>query len=240
MVSYEEFHPFVYWWIAFYKDGTCLPRFDVNTGKENELKDIDQTKLDRFGLFPFSASMATLVNVAAGKVIVKEVENLPYFIMRVQEGHRLIYTRRSAIHIFTYQHCDKCGYEWQWMMGHKEEEKTEVGFLIHSNHVMQYWEGKAIPCGQCPKCASFNAIVCPECKDVLINELKRSDSDEHYFKCPKCNKEYPRYIRLLENSLRQAIYLLGHQTTIGGKNVKQIMFINEDGIIDLSSNFDYK
>lgn len=235
----EEFHPFVFWWIAFYKDGTCLPRFDVNTGIENFFKDIDQTKLDRFGLFPFSASMALLVNVASGKVIAREVENLPYFILKLKDNQRLISVRRCAIHQFDYQHCDKCGYEWQWMMGHKEEE-TEIGFLIHSNHVMQYWEGKAIPCGQCPKCGSFNAVVCPECKDTLINELKRPDSEEHYFKCPKCNKEHPRYIRLLEGSLRAAIYLLGYQTTVDGKNMKQIMFINEDGSFEMNENFNYK
>jgi DNA-directed RNA polymerase subunit M/transcription elongation factor TFIIS len=240
-MAYEDFYPLVFWWIAFYNDGTCLPKFDIKTGKENSFKDIDQTKLDKFGLFPFNASFALKVNLFAGKTIARDVENLPYFIMKFQVNQRPIYVRRCAIHTFSYQHCDKCGYEWQWMPTHKDGEKTEVDLLTHPNYVMQEWQGKKYPCAQCPKCGSFNSVVCPECKDTLISEMKGAkEGDGHIFKCQKCKKEYPRYIKYLESSLRGATYLFGYQTTIEGENHKQIMFISEDGTFELNENFNYK
>jgi hypothetical protein len=241
-MSEESFHPLVYFWIAFYKNGTCIPQFDVETGSVNSFQDIDQTKLDRFGLFPFNASLTIRANISAGFVIAREVAGLPHFVMKLQGNQRLIYVRRNFIHIFTYSHCDKCGYEWQWSpTTHKDGEQSEVGLLFHPNYIPQTWEGKNYPCAQCPKCGSFNAVVCPECKDTLISEVERPEKkDEHYFKCHKCNKEYPRYICQLEGFKRRLIYLMGHQTTVDGKNVKQIMFINEDGTFELSEDFNYK
>ena len=45
-----------YFWIAEYKD-SALPQFDPETGKENLFKEIDQSKLIRFGLYPFSIKL---------------------------------------------------------------------------------------------------------------------------------------------------------------------------------------
>jgi len=235
----EKFHSLVYFWVAFYRDGSCLPQFDVNTGKENSFNDIDQSILDKFGLFPFNTSLAVNANMAAGFVVAKEVENLPYFMMQLKENQRLISVRRNYIHLYIYQHCDKCSYDWQWMGGHKEGEVGKVGLIIHENHIVQEWKGKKYGLAICPKCGSFNSIVCPECKDTLINELEKPNVKEHYFKCPKCNKEYPRYIQTFENTMRILVYLLGYQTTVDGKNVKQIMFIQEDGTFELNENFNY-
>lgn len=241
MSNEANYHSLVLMWIAFYKDGMCLPQFDIETGKMNEFKDIDQANLDRFGLFPINAPLAIKANMSSGFTIVREAENLPYFVMKLQDSQRLIYTRRNYIHVFTYQHCDKCGYEWQWFPTYKDGEETEIGLLAHPNYVLQTWKGKNYPCAQCPKCGSFNAVVCPECNDTLINEIKRVEkADEHFFKCPKCGKEHPRYIRLLEGSKRRLVYLMGHQTTVDGKNVKQIMYINEDGTFELNEDFNYK
>lgn len=232
----ETFHPLVYFWIAFYKDETCLPQFDIESGKENNFTDIDQSKLDRFGIFPFTTTMAFNANRMKGFTVAREIENLPYFIMKLQENQRLIFFRRNKIHIFTYLHCNKCSYDWQWMGGHGEKAKTEIGLLVHSNHIIQEWVGKKYPLAVCPKCGEFNAIVCPDCKDTLINELKKAGSEEHYFKCPKCNKEYIRHIQLLEDSLRALVYIIGYQTTVDGKNSKQVMFISENGTFEMSDN----
>jgi uncharacterized protein YbaR (Trm112 family) len=232
----ETFHPLVYFWIAFYKDNTCLPQFDIENGKENNFVDIDQSKLDKFGIFPFTTALALSANRMKGFIVAREVENLPYFMMKLQENQRLIFVRRNKIHVFSYLHCNKCGYDWQFMSGYKEGAKTEIGLLVHSNNIIQEWAGKKYSLGVCPKCGSFNAIVCPECKDTLINELKKGGSEEHYFKCPKCNKEYVRYIQMLEDNMRTLAYLLGYQTTIEGKNSKQVIFINEDGTFELSDN----
>jgi hypothetical protein len=240
-MSDETVHPLVFFWIAFYRDGTCLPQFDIETGRGNDFKDIDQTKLDKFGLFPFSGEFSIKVNISAGKTIARGLEILPYFIMQLKDDKRLISWRRNYIHTFTYQHCDKCGYEWQWIPDRKDGEKTDIGLLIHPKHVVQEWLGKFYPLAQCPKCGSFDAVVCPDCK-TLIAEMKTKEPDDgnHIFKCRKCNKEFPRCIRMFDGTLRRAVYLLGYQTTVDGKNYKQIMFINEDGTFELSEDFNYK
>jgi len=234
----EEFHALVYFWIAFYKDGNCLPQFDFETGKANDFKEIDQTKLERFGLYPLNAPLAIKANMAAGFIIAREEEGLPFFVLRLQKDQRLIYARRNSIHVYSYQHCEKCGYEWQWMPTRKDGETTEVGLLIHTNHLVQEWQGKKFPCAICPKCGSFNAIVCPTC-NILVDEIKEPDKEEHIFKCPKCGTLYPRYIQLRNDIMRKLIYLLGYQITVEGKNSKQIMFIGEDGTIELNENFNY-
>ena len=235
-MPFETRHPLVFFWIAFYRDGNCFPQFDIETGKENSFQSITQDNLDKFGLFPFSSSMVLKANTAAGSIVAKEAENLPYFIMKLEDGQRLINLRRNFIHMFSYQHCDKCGYDWQWMMGHKEGEISEVGFSICSNHVVQKVNGKDIGFAKCPKCGEYNSEVCPDC-GTLINEMARlPNSKEHYFLCPKCNKERPRYIRILENSIRRIIYIMGYQTTVDNKNVKQLMYISENGTITLRNS----
>jgi len=155
--------------------------------------------------------------------------------MRLKENQRLIFFRRNKVHTFTFQHCDKCGYNWQWMGGHKEGEETEVGLLIFSNHIIQKYNNKDLVCAQCPKCGSFNAIICPDC-GTLINEMKRSTSEEHYFMCPKCKKEVPRYIKMFEDQLRTLVYIMGYQVTVDGKNSKQVMFIDENGTVEMDAN----
>jgi Zn finger protein HypA/HybF involved in hydrogenase expression len=231
-----QFRPLVYFWIAFYNDETCLPQFDIESGKENNFRDIDQSKLDKFGIFPFTATMALNANRIKGFMVALEVANLPYFIMKLQENQRLIFFRRNKIHTFTYLRCTKCEYDWEFMRGYKEGAKAEIGLTIHSNDIVQEWAGKKYSLAVCPKCGSFNAIVCTDCKDTLINELKRAESEEHYFKCPKCNKEYIRYIKTLEDQLRALVYLVGYQTTVDGRNIKQVMFISEDGTFEMSDS----
>jgi hypothetical protein len=236
----ETFHPYIYFWIAFYKDGTCLTQFDLQTGIFHEFKEIEQDRLDRFGLVPLNPALAIKACMAAGYKIAEARDGLSYLILRLQKDQRLIYYRRNKIHNFEYDYCEVCGYKWVWMPTHKAGEITETDLPIHPDFIVQTFQGKEFPCCKCPKCGAINAIVCPDCKDVLINELKRPDSEKHYFQCPKCKKEFPRHIKLLGDAMRKAIYMLGHQTTVGGKNSKQIMFINEDGTIELSEDFNYK
>ena len=40
-------------WIAEYQDGTALPQFDPDTGEEHLFKEVDQSKLKRFGWYAF-------------------------------------------------------------------------------------------------------------------------------------------------------------------------------------------
>jgi hypothetical protein len=48
-------------WIAEYSDGMALPQFDPSTGAENLFKEIDFTKLCRFGWYPFTENLYALV-----------------------------------------------------------------------------------------------------------------------------------------------------------------------------------
>lgn len=235
----EQYHPMVFFWLAIYKDGTSLPQFDFETGILHEFKEIEQDRLDKFGLVPFNVSLAIKACKAAGFRIAIVREGLPFLILKLVKDQRLIYYRRGYIHQFDIDHCEKCNYKWQWMATHKEGEISEVGLPIHPQYVLQEFQGKKFPLVQCPKCGSYNAILCPDC-GTLINEMERKDTKEHYFMCPKCKKEFQRHIKLLHDTMRKTIYLLGHQTTVDGKNIKNIMFINENGIIELSENFEYK
>lgn len=239
-MSNETFHPYVYFWIAFYRDGTSLPQFDFETGTFHEFNEIEQNRLDRFGLIPFNPPLAIKACMAAGYRIAEVKEGLPYFILKLQKDQRLIYYRRNFIHNFEFDYCETCGYKWVWMPTRKAGEITETDLPIHPNYILQTWKDKKFPCCQCPKCGTINAIVCPDCKDILINELKKPNSEEHYFQCPKCKKEFPRHIKLLANSMRKSIYMIGHQITIDGKNKKQIMYISENGEFELSDDFNYK
>lgn len=51
-------------WIAEYTDGQALPQFDLDTGKENLFKDIDFSKLKRFGWYPFTLLLAEFIPYA--------------------------------------------------------------------------------------------------------------------------------------------------------------------------------
>jgi hypothetical protein len=52
------YRPLVYFWIAEYTDGSALPQFDPETGKENRFSEVDHPKLKRFGWYPFSLKLA--------------------------------------------------------------------------------------------------------------------------------------------------------------------------------------
>jgi transposase-like protein len=233
----EEIHPFIYFWIAFYNDGTCLPQFDLETGTLNTFASINQEKLEKFALFPFSSELALRINLENNKILAEAKEKLPYFMLKLKEDQRLIFVRRNFIHVYSYQHCNKCGYDWQWMPTKKEGDMSEIGLKYHKGYQVQTWEKKDFPLAICPKCGSFNAIVCPDCKDVLINELARPNNPkEHYFKCPKCNKEFPRFIKMQEGQKRRALYILGYQKTVDGKNIKQVMMIDEEGYLEMNDS----
>jgi hypothetical protein len=179
--------------------------------------------------------------MAAGEVIARDMEGLPYFVLKLLPNQRLIYARRCKIHNFTYQHCDKCGFDWQGMEGHEEGEDTEIGLHIYSNHIIQNVNGKTFALLVCPRCGSYDSLLCPTC-GTPVNKMGRPNTkpQEIYYECPKCKVEVPWHVQLLDGELRQAIYMLGYQTTTpDGKNVKCIQFIKEDGSYELNADYDY-
>jgi hypothetical protein len=226
--------PIVYMWVAHYNDKQIYPQFDFETGKENTFVSIDQTKLIKFGLYPISKTLENKIGDI--KRVTSKV--LPYIVLKLNPNQRLIFVRRNYMRRFGYQVCKKCGYKWQWIPDLKEEI-GESGLMIHNNHTIQTYENKLYPLAVCPECKTFNAMLCPDC-NTLINEYKRPDSEAHYFECPKCKKEHPRFITNFDGVNQEILYLLGYQMTVDNKNFKHIMFINENGEIELTENFEYK
>ncbi|MHA1253063.1 MAG: hypothetical protein ACTSRP_23955, partial [Candidatus Helarchaeota archaeon] len=83
-------------WIAIYKDGTIFSQFDLETGEERLFGDIDQSKLEKFGWFPFSEELAKKVKEKTNQVV-KVKTNLPYFVLKLEPEQRLIAVRRNTI-----------------------------------------------------------------------------------------------------------------------------------------------
>ena len=154
-MSCEEIHPLVYFWIAFYSRDDCLSQFDFDTGKENSFRDVDQTKLKKFGLYPFNAALAIKVNMVAGKIIARADHNLPYYTLRVEKGQKLVYFRRNFIHTYDFTHCKKCGFEWQYNPDRKSGELTEFGMEIY-------------PTLKCPKCQNSDVIILGNTLRIII------------------------------------------------------------------------
>lgn len=86
-----------YFWIAEYNDKTALPQFDPETGKENLFKDIDQSKLVRFGWYPFPEELT--------KKVTGSISNpfLPKYVINLNKDDILIARRRTYIQLRGHQ-----------------------------------------------------------------------------------------------------------------------------------------
>ena len=56
-------------WIAEYQDGTALPQFDPETGKEHLFSEVDQAKLKRFGWYAFPYDMLSKIPQAVFSLV---------------------------------------------------------------------------------------------------------------------------------------------------------------------------
>ena len=78
-------------WVAEYSDGSALPQFDPETGEENRFAEVDQSRLCKFGWYPFSAEM-----VARMSVVAVPTRN-PYHVIELKDGDKLVAVRRNHI-----------------------------------------------------------------------------------------------------------------------------------------------
>ena len=83
----------VYYWKAFYKDGSVLPQFERD-GTEHLFKEIDHNRLAGFGWFPFDVELAEKLQE---KGILTAVLPLPSFQVWLKDGQRLIAFRRHFL-----------------------------------------------------------------------------------------------------------------------------------------------
>jgi hypothetical protein len=89
------YRPLVYFWIAEYTDGSALPQFDPETGRENRFSEVDQRKLERFGWYPFSLKLAQQILKGEKKGVIP-TRNLSYTVT-VEKGDRLVAYRTNTI-----------------------------------------------------------------------------------------------------------------------------------------------
>ena len=85
--------PLVYYWKAFYHDGTELAQFD-DEGNEHLFKEIDQSKLKGFGWFPFTYQQEAFLKSKGHNV---RALPLPSYVLWLKPGQRLIAFRRHFL-----------------------------------------------------------------------------------------------------------------------------------------------
>jgi len=225
----------VFMWVAFYDNGQCLPQYDLESGKQNLFKDIDQSKLVKFGWFPFSVELAQKVSCAVVR------SNLPYFILKLHANQRLIALRREFQHFYSYSKCLKCGFKWQWIP-HPNRPDGSIGDAGLPRYGSPQYYYSVVQTNDkpafeviCPKCGAKNDLKCLDC-DAWWNKI----DNKWTLQCPKCKKIREKQTESCSGHSIENIYLLGWQETKEGKNVKHIMFINEDGTFELSDNFNFR
>jgi hypothetical protein len=89
------YRPLVYFWIAEYTDGSALPQFDPETGRENRFSEVDRQKLKRFGWYPFSPNLAQKISKSE-KVRVIPTRN-PSYMLTVEKGDMLVAYRTNTV-----------------------------------------------------------------------------------------------------------------------------------------------
>jgi len=89
------YRPLVYFWIAEYDDGSALPQFDPETGRENRFSEVDQLKLKRFGWHPFSLKLAQKI-LETEKTVVVPTGN-PSYTVSLEKGEGLVAYRTNTV-----------------------------------------------------------------------------------------------------------------------------------------------
>lgn len=111
-----------YFWIAEFADGTALPQFDPDTGKENKANpnwlslgsdippnSIFNKRVVKIGWYPFPPALAQKIK----EVNCIAVNNPPYKIS-VGETEFPHLKREVEIAQFTFRQCNKCQSTWQY------------------------------------------------------------------------------------------------------------------------------
>jgi hypothetical protein len=91
------YRPLVYFWIAEYTDGSALPQFDPETGKENRFSDVDQQRLRRFGWYPFTLNLAKKV-LETEETVVVPTRNQSYAVT-LDEDDVLVAYRTNTVRL---------------------------------------------------------------------------------------------------------------------------------------------
>jgi len=235
--------PLVYFWIAHYSDGQCLPQFDPEDGHENLFGDIDQSKLIKFGYYPFTEELRKIAK-AESRIdpTLRPIEIL------LSQGRRLIAIRRNAIIRFECHLCNSCGMLWRQRL-QPEGDGLPISFRWHRDLIEVEGKERIFQFGICPRCGAHNALLCQKCGnhknkygrcfacgDAVSNGVcikcghkQPGPQTDFIYRCPTCGIDLPDRISLPTLERRITEYILGWQETIAGRNQKILIHIQEDG-----------
>lgn len=248
--THVDYAPPCYFWIARYMDGQALPQFDPEDGHENLFSAIDQDRLVKFGLYPFTQKMAATIK--SMHVLVSPF--LSPIELALKSGQRLIYFRENKIHTGTYRTCLKCQAVWQ-----QQEKPGEMAFPVSFLWFEDYTEdkdGKRKPFQMaiCPKCAAHNWLHCPDCGKPKTKWAKcpkcggkvenqtclkchtafSADCKfEHMYLCSGCGRDLADVVKIEHFEKRATTQVLGWQETVNSRNRKVLLRISENGSIDM-------
>jgi len=120
------YRPLVYFWIAEYIDGSALPQFNPETGKENRFSEVNHQQLERFGWYPFTPKLAQQI-LKAEQTAVVPTRNSSYTIT-VEKGDRLVAYRTNTIKLHTRK-------------GEVDHEETVYVLGVEGGKILQIDEG---------------------------------------------------------------------------------------------------
>lgn len=189
-----DYRPPVYMWIAEYSGGSALPQFDPETGKENLFRDVDQSKLKRFGWYPFATELSAKIYEKTGAVTVP-TSNSSYMI-ELKNGDKLVAKRENILITFNYHYCTECGFAWQFT---KTELNVKVGLQTSSK---AFVEDISVRNEKRICIIKFVSPICPNCG---------------YHDCNAIPKDKKRILKFTGEK-RETAYVLG----VEGKKILHI------------------
>jgi len=207
--------PLVYHWIAYYDDGIKLPQYNEEC-MENRFIDIDQERLVKFGLYPFSKELAKGVRKIGDDVV--SIEILPSYEIELNKDKRLIYYRDVFISQEEFHICKKCKKEFKYTGIQKHLVKKGVG----------KYKDEYVPI--CPHCGAHDYYECKKCQRRF-----ETFDDASQGMCPDCGREHGYLKRIVLTSgsygreKKWIEYYLGYQILVKGINHKVIFKIKENG-----------
>lgn len=194
--------PIVYKWICYYNDGTELHQY--THGQPNSFNDINQDKLIKFVLTPFTYEEEKEIN--KDKIQVKSVSFLPTFTLNLIDDRRLIYYRQNFIQTEEFHFCKDCNTEFQY------------------NSSMEF--KSKYPSPICPNCNSHDYFYCSKC------DRKYDFEQTNNGLCPVCKGHLQRNRITSNRSSRErrwTNYIIGYQEKVSGRTSKFLLNIKETG-----------
>lgn len=119
------------WYDKPYPDRTAdvFAQFDLETGRENYFRDVDQTRVKSMVFMPFAPPFAELINNHPESSTSAIPMPLPTYAIHLRDNQRLIIFRRNFIRYGLYpveQHLESMGNEILYVLGWQTTENILV------------------------------------------------------------------------------------------------------------------